>query len=156
MCGGSWCCSCRRLSHFWLAVPFCFFPASSVSSLVDCCLDALLLWLISLCCGCLVSPSLFVVVACCLVAPFCRGIVVVNSVPTGVAPCCGLRSYQPVSLLAAAYNPTRYVVTPVYSIVLSSCISPVLFLLLLSWRQTPWRIGCLLIFRSVGCWSLLI
>jgi hypothetical protein len=94
-----------------------------------------LLWL-------LVAWSLFVVVDCCLVAPFCRGIVVVNSVPTGVAPC---------SLLAALYGPTDGCRSLMLStvllgtwlhlsilFVLSSYISPVFFLLLLSWRQTPW------------------
>jgi hypothetical protein len=86
VCAGSWCCSCRRrrrFSHFWLAVPFRLFPASPVSSLVDCCLDSLLLWLVSL--------SLFVVVA--------------WSLHFVVALLSSIR-FRRVSLLVAAYGPT--------------------------------------------------
>jgi hypothetical protein len=62
------------------------------------------LWLI-------VAWSLFVVVDCCFVAPFFRGVVVVNLLLVVVAPVASL-------CFAAAYGPTWYVVTSIYSFLL--------------------------------------
>jgi hypothetical protein len=80
----------------------------------------------------IVAWSLFVVVDFCLVAPFFCGVVVVNLLLLVVAPVASL-------CFAAAYGPTRYVVTSIYSICLSSCVSPVFYFLLLC-GHPPWRI----------------